>query len=74
MVKVAKPNQDPRFDVPTVGQETLATLIESGAGALAVEAGRTVILDREAVARSADEHGISIMGVDDRRPAWEEPS
>jgi DUF1009 family protein len=74
VVKVAKPNQDPRFDVPTVGPETLATLIECGAGVLAVEARRTVILDREAVARGADEHGISILGVDDRCLAWGEPS
>jgi DUF1009 family protein len=74
VVKVAKPNQDPRFDVPTVGPGTLAILIECGAGALAVEAGQTLILDREAVARGADEHGISIVGVDDRRPIWEEPS
>jgi len=71
VVKVAKPGQDPRFDVPTIGLETLATLIESGVGALAVEAGRTVILDREAVARGADEHGISIVGIDDQQPAWE---
>jgi len=74
VVKVAKPKQDPRFDVPTVGRETLATLIECGVGALAVEAGRTVILDREAVARGADEHGISIVGIDAERPSWEEPS
>jgi DUF1009 family protein len=74
VVKVAKPKQDPRFDVPTVGRDTLATLIECGAGALAVEAGRTVILDREAVARGADEHGISIVGIDAERPSWEEPS
>ena len=74
VVKVAKPKQDPRFDVPTVGPDTLATLIECGAGALAVEAGRTVILDREAVARGADEHGISVVGIDDERPPWEAPS
>ena len=74
VVKVAKPRQDLRFDVPTVGPDTLATLIECGAGALAVEARRTVILDREAVARGADEHGISIVGVDDQRSAWEERS
>jgi DUF1009 family protein len=74
VVKVAKPGQDPRFDVPTIGLETLATLIECGAGALAVEAGKTVILDREAVARGADEHGISIVGIDDRKPPWEGPS
>jgi hypothetical protein len=74
VVKVAKPRQDPRFDVPTIGLDTLTTLIESGVGVLAVEAGRTVILDREAVVRGADEHGISIVGIDDERPAREEPS
>jgi DUF1009 family protein len=74
VVKVAKPKQDPRFDVPTVGPDTLATLVECGAGALAVEAGRTVILDRQAVARGADEHGISVVGIDDDRPPWEAPS
>jgi len=74
VVKVAKPNQDPRFDLPTVGTDTLATLIECGAGALAVEAGRTVILDREAVVRVADEHGISMLGIHDERSVWEEPS
>ncbi len=73
VVKVAKPKQDPRFDVPTIGPDTLATLIECGAGALAVEAGRTVILERDAVARDADLHGISIVGIDPRRPLWEEP-
>jgi DUF1009 family protein len=74
VVKVAKPKQDPRFDVPTIGQDTLATLLECGAGALAVEAGRTVILDREAVARGADEAGIPIVGIDEERPPWREPS
>jgi DUF1009 family protein len=74
VVKVAKPRQDPRFDVPTIGPDTMSTLIECGAGALAVEAGRTVILDRESVARSADEHGISIVGIDDEKPGWEELS
>jgi DUF1009 family protein len=73
VVKVAKPKQDLRFDVPTVGPDTLATLVECGAGALAVEAGRTVVLEREAIARTADEHGISIVGIDAERPAWEDP-
>ena len=74
VVKVAKPQQDMRFDVPTVGADTLATLIEGGAGALAVEAGRTVVLDRDAIARTADQQGISIVGIDPERPAWEVPS
>lgn len=74
VVKVAKPTQDPRFDVPTVGPDTLATLVECDAGVLAVEAGSTVILDREAVARVADEHGIAVVGIDAEHPIWEESS
>lgn len=74
VVKVAKPDQDPRFDVPTVGRDTLEVLIESGAGALAVEAGRTVILDRDTLIERADQHGIAIVGIDDARPRWEASS
>jgi DUF1009 family protein len=74
VVKVAKPRQDLRFDVPTVGPDTLATLVECGVGVLALEAGRTVILEREAIAATADDHGISIVGVDPAGPAWEGPS
>ncbi len=72
VVKVAKPGQDPRFDVPTVGTDTLATLVECDAGVLAVEAGSTVILDREELARVADEHGIAVVGIDAEHPIWEE--
>lgn len=74
VVKVSKPKQDPRFDVPAIGLDTLTTLVEAGAGVLAVEAGRTVVLDREALAQGADEHGISIVGVDEQPPAPGEPS
>jgi DUF1009 family protein len=69
VVKVAKPKQDPRFDVPAIGLDTLTTLVEAGAGVLAVEAGQTVVLDREALARGADDHGISIVGVEDELSA-----
>jgi hypothetical protein len=64
LVKVAKPAQDPRFDVPTVGLGTLRTLAKGGAGALAVEAGRTLVLDREALVNEADAAGVALFGVD----------
>jgi hypothetical protein len=64
LVKVAKPEQDPRFDVPTVGLATLRTLAKGGAGALAVEAGLTLVLEREALVAEADAAGIALLGVD----------
>ena len=64
LVKVAKPEQDPRFDVPTVGLVTLRTLAKGGAGALAVEAGLTLVLEREALVAEADAAGIALLGVD----------
>lgn len=66
VVKVAKPSQDPRFDVPAVGLQTVRTLIEGGAAALAVEAGRTLVLERDALVREADAHGIAVVGVSAR--------
>jgi DUF1009 family protein len=68
VVKVAKPQQDPRFDVPTVGPGTLEVLIEAKASALAIEAGATVVLEREALLRAADAHGIAVVGVEVARP------
>jgi len=62
VVKVAKPNQDMRFDVPAVGLETLNRLIEVEAGALAFEAGKTVFLDRDEFVRKADRAGIALVG------------
>lgn len=61
LVKVAKPNQDMRFDVPTIGPETIQRLHRHGARALAVEAARTVIVDRQHVADLADAAGITIL-------------
>jgi hypothetical protein len=66
VVKVAKPKQDPRFDVPTIGLATLRTLAKGGGGALAVEAGQTLVLEREALVAEADAHGIALVGVDGR--------
>jgi DUF1009 family protein len=64
VVKVAKPKQDMRFDVPVVGAATIATLLRAGARVLALEAGRTLLLDKPDVLRSADEAGIAIWGME----------
>lgn len=61
VVKVAKPAQDVRFDVPTVGTDTVRTMEESGATCLALEAGMTLVLDQEEVVAAADAAGISIV-------------
>ncbi len=66
LVKVAKPAQDPRFDVPTIGLATLRTLAKGGAGVLAVEAGLTLVLEREALVAEADAAGVALLGVDGR--------
>jgi UDP-2,3-diacylglucosamine hydrolase len=63
VVKVAKPSQDPRFDVPTIGPGTVAVLAEANIAALAIEAGATVVLERDDVVREADRHGIAIVAV-----------
>ena len=63
VVKVAKPQQDMRFDVPTIGIQTIRTMQESGAKVLAIEAGKTIVLDTEEVARLADNAGIAIVAL-----------
>jgi DUF1009 family protein len=61
VVKVAKPNQDMRFDVPVIGMATVETMIRAGASCLSVEAGRTLLFDREALLKKAAETGIAIV-------------
>lgn len=61
VVKLAKPQQDMRFDVPTVGVATIETMKQSGAKVLAIEAGRTILLDEEETIRLADRYGITIL-------------
>lgn len=58
--KAAKPNQDLRFDVPTVGADTIESMIASGCKALAIEAGKTLLVDRSKVVELADENDIAI--------------
>lgn len=74
VVKVSKPSQDPRFDVPAVGLDTMRTLIECHASVLAVEAGHTILLQREEVIAEADAAGVVVLGVDAERLPWENPS
>lgn len=61
LVKVAKPNQDKRFDVPTVGPETIENLRRHGAKMLVIEAGQTVVVDREELIACAERIGLSIL-------------
>jgi DUF1009 family protein len=61
VVKVAKPNQDMRFDVPVIGIRTVETMIRAGATCLSVEAGRTLLFDRHALLARATEAGIAIV-------------
>jgi UDP-2,3-diacylglucosamine hydrolase len=61
VVKVAKPDQDMRFDVPVVGVPTIQTMIEAGATCLSVTAGKTLIFDKEEMIRLADKNKISIV-------------
>ena len=63
VVKVSKPHQDLRFDVPAVGVDTVKCLAEAGISALAVEAGKTILLEKDKVLEQADSHGIAIVGV-----------
>jgi DUF1009 family protein len=62
IVKVAKPKQDMRFDVPVIGIRTVETMIRAGATCLSVEAGRTLLFDREALLERAAAAGIAIVG------------
>jgi DUF1009 family protein len=61
VVKVAKPNQDMRFDVPVIGQSTVETMVRAGASCLSIEAGRTLLFDRETLLAAANRAGIAIV-------------
>ncbi|MBU0946558.1 MAG: UDP-2,3-diacylglucosamine diphosphatase LpxI [Proteobacteria bacterium] len=63
VVKVKKPNQDFRFDLPATGIKTIETLASVNGAVLAVEAGQSLIFDREAAVKAADEAGIVVVGV-----------
>ena len=70
VVKVAKPNQDMRFDVPVVGVSTVEAMRAAGMGVLSVDAGRTLVIDGDRVFEAADDAGIAIVG----RPQADRPA
>jgi DUF1009 family protein len=63
VVKVCKPQQDLRFDLPAIGTQTIQTMKQVKAACLAIEAGKTIIIDRETVVRDADAVGIAIVAI-----------
>jgi UDP-2,3-diacylglucosamine hydrolase len=65
VVKLSKPGQDLRFDLPSSGCKTIQTMVESGATVLALEANLSISFDREKMIRLADDHGISIIALTD---------
>jgi hypothetical protein len=62
VVKVAKPKQDMRFDVPVVGRQTIDAMCSAGASALSVDADKTLLVDGDEIIQAADEAGIAIVG------------
>lgn len=65
VVKAVAPSHDYRFDIPTVGTATIEAMREGGATALAIPAGRVLLLDRDEVVRLADQAGLAVVSVDD---------
>lgn len=63
VVKTAKPKQDMRFDVPSVGLTTIRSMLEAGATALAIEAGKTLLVERNAVLDLANRHNLVIVAI-----------
>jgi DUF1009 family protein len=61
VVKVAKPNQDMRFDVPVIGLKTIETMAQAGASCLAIDAGKCLFLDGDKIITAADEAGIAVV-------------
>jgi DUF1009 family protein len=61
VVKVAKPNQDMRFDVPVIGVKTIEVMNKAGATCLALDAGKCLLLDGEPIVCAADESGIALV-------------
>lgn len=65
VVKVCKPNQDIRFDIPAVGVQTIKTMCQVEAKAIAIETGKAVVFDRQEMIDLANKHGISIVALAD---------
>lgn len=68
VVKLAKTGHDMRFDIPAIGPGTIETMARAGASVLAIEAGRTILLDREDLIQAADRHGIVVVSYREAPP------
>jgi DUF1009 family protein len=62
IIKVAKPNQDMRFDVPVIGVSTIEAMKRAGATLLSVDSGKTLMIDGDSIVKAANECGIAIVG------------
>lgn len=63
VAKTAKPTQDIRFDMPAVGPDTMRMMIDAQATALVMEAGRTMLIDKDKVLALMDKHGITVVSM-----------
>ena len=66
VVKVSKPQQDMRFDVPTIGVGTIQTMKDAGGSVLAIEADRTIVLDQSELVAYANQVGITVLAMNSR--------
>jgi UDP-2,3-diacylglucosamine hydrolase len=64
VIKVSKPKQDMRFDIPVIGLETIQVMADSGATALVVDAQRTIVFDKEELVKLADAHAIAVAALE----------
>ncbi len=69
VVKVCKPDQDLRFDIPAVGLETIQTMHRANVKALAIEAGKAIVFDRPAMIQQADAYKMAIIAIEDEIPS-----
>jgi UDP-2,3-diacylglucosamine hydrolase len=63
VLKLSKPDQDMRFDVPVVGLPTIKTMVDAGATCLCISAGKTLMFDRDEMIAVADKHRIAVVAV-----------
>nr|WP_204340470.1 UDP-2,3-diacylglucosamine diphosphatase LpxI [Rhizobium leguminosarum] len=70
LVKLCKPQQDIRADLPAIGVSTVLNAKKAGLAGVAIEAGRSLVLDRAAVLKAAEEAGLFVCGIDRELPAW----
>jgi len=70
LVKLCKPQQDIRADLPAIGVSTVLNAKAAGLAGVAIEAGRSLVLDRDALIKAADENGLFVCGIDKGLPGW----